>query len=110
MAIETVNQPIMQASAATPEKLQGTIKDMDALAQDGFSEISAIAKLALAYMERPDSYNHRENIAHALTSIWGKADDTLNNISHEAEKVGCNFVDEAQNRRYAANRAAREAA
>lgn len=89
-------------------RLQAAVYDMDCLAQGGFSEISAIAKLALAAMETPDGYRHPETIAQALRAIWGKADDIENCINCEAEEVGCNYRDPNTQRRYAAARAVRE--
>jgi hypothetical protein len=74
-----------------PETLQSAISDIDCLAQTGFSEISAIAKLALASMEVPDSYRNPETIAQALRIIVGKAGDSEASISREAEDVGCNY-------------------
>lgn len=86
--------------------LQGAVHFMDALAQEGFSEISAIAKLALAALETPDGYRDTETIARALRAIWYKADDIENCINHQAEEVGCNYRDPNAERRYAAHRAA----
>lgn len=102
MAIETVNQP---ATPKDVQKLRDTVEFMDSLAQGGFSEISAIAKLALAQLEHPDGYRHPENIALALSAICGKADDIMNCINSEAEQVGCNYVDDALSRRQAARAA-----
>lgn len=89
-------------------RLQTAVFDMDCLAQGGFSEISAIAKLALAALETPDGYRHPETIAHALRAIWGKADDTENHINGQAEEVGCNYRDPNADRRSAAQRSARQ--
>ena len=98
------------ASAATTDKLCNAVESMDGLSQDGFSEIAAIAKLALAWLEKPDAYRHMDVTANALSAIWGKAEDIQNCINSQAEEVGCNYVDDAQSRRWAAQRAAREAA
>ena len=86
-------------------KLRNTVEFIDCLAQGGFSEISAIARLALAQLERPEGYKHPEVIAHALGAIWGKADEIMNCINNEAEQVGCNYVDESTTRRLAARNA-----
>lgn len=91
-------------------RLQAAIFDMDCIAQGAFSEISAIAKLALAALETPDGYHHPETIAHALLAIRGKADDTKNCIGCQAEEVGCNYQDPRAGRRMAARRMAMEGA
>lgn len=88
--------------------LRGVVNFMDCLSQGGFSQIRAIAKLALAQLERPDGYHHPELIAHALSAIWGKAEEIENCINSEAEMVGCNYVDEAERRRWDAHAAARQ--
>ena len=106
MATETVNQTAKPEDIKT---LRDTVEFMDSLAQDGFSEISAIAKLALAQLEHPDGYLHPEIIAQALRAIWGKADNIANCINSEAEQVGCNYVDPALTRRQAARAAHRAA-
>lgn len=89
-------------------RLTNAIEMMDCLAQEGLSEISAIAKLTLMALETPDGYRHPENIAHALRAIWGKADQIENCINSEAEQVGHNWRDTSTERRYAAHREARE--
>lgn len=91
------------------EKLRAAVNFMDCLSQGAFSEISSIAKLALAYMETPDGYRHPDNIAQALRAIWGNADDIQNCINSEAARVGCNYTDDAERRRWEAYRQAREA-
>lgn len=84
------------------QKLRNTVNLVDCLAQGGFSQISAIARLALAQLEHPDGYRHPELIAEALNAIWYKAEEVENCINSQAEMVGCNYVDEAQRRRWAA--------
>jgi hypothetical protein len=95
-------------SAPTPSndlhRLQAAVTDMDALAQQGFSEILAIAKLALAAMETPDGYRQPETIAQALRAICGKAAAIENDINCQAEEVGCNYRNPNTSRRYAAHR------
>lgn len=96
---------------AMPEvqSLRDAVEVMDSLSQEGFAEISSIAKLALSALETPDGYRHMGNIVNAFKAIWGGADDIQNCINAEAEGVGCNYVDEAQGRRWAAERQARKA-
>ena len=90
-------------------KLRAAIIDMDALSQSGFSEISAVARLALLSFENPESYQHPELVIQALRSIWGKADDIENCINGRAEEVGCNYIDLNDRRRSEALYAARQA-
>ena len=101
-------QKITTSDADKIKSLQGAVNFMDCLAQGGFSEIKAIAKLALAHLEHPDGYHHPELIAHALNAIWGKAEQIENCINSEAELVGCNYVDEAERRRWDAQAATRQ--
>lgn len=104
----------MAETNSTPSKsndikrLHAAVYDMDCLAQGGFSEIAAIAKLAMSALETPDGYLQPENIANALRTIWGKAYDIENCINCAAEEVGCNYIDPSIKLRYAASRAARE--
>jgi len=96
------------AAKADVKTLRNTVQTMDSLSQDGFSEISAIARLALAMLEQPDGYRHPELIAMALRNIWAKSDLIADCIGCEAEAVGCNYVDEALQRRYAAREEAQQ--
>lgn len=96
-------------SNTTPEQLRTAITEMDGMAQSGFSQIAAIARLALAALETPSAYTtNTENIACALQTISGIAFDIENCINCSAEAVGCNYKDEALERRYAARRLAHE--
>lgn len=90
------------------KRLQGVIGDMDSLSQAGFSEISAIARLALVALETPEGRSDMEIIAQALISIHSKACDIENVINYQAEEVGCNYRNPNTARRYAAARALRE--
>ncbi|KAI3598738.1 hypothetical protein D8I24_5684 [Cupriavidus necator H850] len=82
------------------KELRATVNAIDALSHEGFSEIAAIAGLAMASLETPSGCLRMEDIAHALRAIRTKADDIANCINWEAEKVGCNHKDEAQMRRF----------
>lgn len=105
MAETTVNQPNKSTDLG---KLHIAIEDMDALAQGGFSQICAIAQLALAALQTPEGYRHPENIVQALRAIKSKAEDIDNCINSTAEQVGCNYHDKQLYRRWDAQRAARE--
>ena len=99
-------------SSTTPEDLRTAIEEMDGLAQGGFTEIAAMAKLALLAMEQPNAYTNggMDHVATMLSAIWGKALDIENCINSTAENVGCNCVDQAQRRRWNAQRRAKDAA
>lgn len=73
-------------------KLHNTIELLDSLSQEGFSQIAAIAGLALAAMQT-QAGNDLEAIAYALQAIKSKARDIENCINAEAEQVGCNYKD-----------------
>lgn len=90
------------------EKLQSTITSMDCHSQNGFSEISTLAGMALDLMETEQAYLSPETIAQVLTTIRDTAVETVNIINCEAEDVGCHYEDEAAKRRYEARRAAME--
>ncbi|MDO8713776.1 MAG: hypothetical protein Q7K13_04770 [Polynucleobacter sp.] len=96
---------------ATLKQLCDAVSEMDGLAQAGFGEIASLARLALLAMEQPETYTRgggMDAIAHVLSSIKGKAEDINNCINVTAEQVGCNFVDDANRRRWDAKREARE--
>jgi hypothetical protein len=96
------------ANKATVQELRNTVLTMDSVSQDGLSEISAIARLALAMLEQPDGYRHPELIAMALRSIYAKSDLTMDCINATAEFVGCNHIDESLRRRHAARTQAQQ--
>ncbi len=85
---DTHSKPIDQPSIAD---LRATIRDIDALSQEGFSQISAIASLALLAM-KDDPARNAVDVEHALRVICGKANDIEDCINAEAERVGCNHV------------------
>ncbi len=88
------------------QKLREAIENMDGLSQDAFSEIAAIASLALSRFETPNGYLSSEDIVYALRAIRSTAQSTENSINCEAEQVGCNHTDAAMVRRFEARRAA----
>jgi len=76
-------------------KLQNCVEVMDSLSQEGFSEISAIATLALLAMESREINNNQSNIlAHAFQLIRLRANDVRDLITSEAEQYGCNSTRE----------------
>lgn len=91
---------VTAAAAHTQEEcLRDAICVIDGLAQEGFSQIAAIASLALLSMEVPDAFHLRTDLAYALSAIRGKAQEIEDCIHSEAERVGCNYVDEHHGRR-----------
>lgn len=80
------------AQAHGVDDLLNTIRDMDALSKEGFSQIAAIASLALLAMKQP-GLNETESVIQALRAIRGKAQDIESCINSEAELVGGNHVD-----------------
>lgn len=69
--------------------LYGTIHDMDALSQEGLSEIAAIAKLALGAMESPTNQPDMDTLARAFSAIWTRAEHLEGCIATEAVTRGC---------------------
>lgn len=87
-------------------KLRSAVEVMDAISQEGFSEISAIATLALAALETLHGCNDIEIIARTLGAIKRRAEDSENYINSEAEQVGCDWRDTSAARRREARAAA----
>ncbi|WP_051516733.1 hypothetical protein [Herbaspirillum sp. RV1423] len=87
-------------------KLEKAVNFMDALSQEGFGQIAAIAKLAILSLETPEGYYpaHRETLAAAFTAICKIADDIADCINCEAEEVGLNHKDERTEARHEARR------
>ncbi|VCU71916.1 hypothetical protein PIGHUM_04007 [Pigmentiphaga humi] len=84
---------------ASVKALKEAIENMDGLSREGFGQIASIARLALYAMESPTTAHEIETYAVALETIWGTALRLENCINAEAEAVGCNCVDEAEQRR-----------
>ncbi|NDP48924.1 MAG: hypothetical protein GZ085_11175 [Sulfuriferula multivorans] len=88
MAVSNITLP----KVPTTKDLLDTIQTMDSLSQEGFSQIAAIASLALLAMKTA-APNDTINIIQALRAIRGKAVDIENCINYEAEMVGGNYID-----------------
>jgi len=95
-----------KTTTSDAQKLREAIQNIDAMSQGGFSEIAAIAGLALSRLETPEWLLRMEDIARALQAIRSKAQDIENCINAEAESVGGNHTDAAMVRRFEARRAA----
>lgn len=89
------------------EAAHATLHDMDSMQQGATGEIAAIAQLALCAMENPRAWRQPELLAAAFMAIVNRATDLQNVLNCEAERHGCNFVNEAAQRRWDAFRAAR---
>ena len=85
-------------------QLHSAIECMDCISQGGCCEIIAIAKLALAFLERDDSLHDIETVARAIHAIWSKAEDMENGINIQAGELGCGHIDSAARRRSEAQR------
>lgn len=95
-------------SAADAQRLRNTIKSMDAMSQEGFGRIEALAKVALMALETPDAYRFEEMFAQVLETIASIAQTTMDASNLSAEGVGCDWTQHAADRRMAAHRIARE--
>lgn len=93
----------------TTKQLCNAITEMDSSAQHAFGQIRAIAELALASLEKPETYSTLESIAQVLIAIGEKATSAEDHINAMAEDVGCNYKDPAERRREGARRKASEA-
>ncbi|TAK75615.1 MAG: hypothetical protein EPO12_18310 [Aquabacterium sp.] len=76
-------------------KLAGTIELIDALSQETLAGIGAVARLARMAAEAKKSVQADEQAVHqALGLIEYMADDLMERVSNEAERVGCNFKED----------------
>ncbi|ADL56030.1 hypothetical protein [Gallionella capsiferriformans] len=106
-------QSATSASSATQsitetQRLRNAINTMDCLSQEGFSSITAIAKLIITSLET-SAIIDRDTIAHAVHAILGKAQDIENCINYEAESLGCNYRSKSDERLHDAHRAGQKA-
>lgn len=100
MASTSKVETIQALTNSEIKKLRDMIQLLDNYSQHGLSQISAIARLALLSLETPDGYLHRDEIAKAFEAIHEKAEYLEDCINAEAENVGCNYIDEAERRRW----------
>lgn len=92
----------MPAKPTSTTALESAIESMDAISQEAFGGITAIAKLTLALLETPKGYHQIEEVAQALSTIWSLAERAENTIHDEAGTVGCFYENDASERRCAA--------
>ena len=75
------------------QALRTKIMDIDLLSQEGFSQISSTANLALFYLKDYKKINiHLDDILQAFYIIREKANDIKNIINSEAEILGCAYT------------------
>ena len=89
-------QATKQDSAKRIKALSTAVNNIDSLSQEGFGQISAIARLAILSFETPEGHypHHSETLAVALSAVRRIADDIENLINSVAEEVGANHIDE----------------
>lgn len=100
----------MSTINATTGQLRSTITEIDSLAQNAFTEIATLSRLALASLETSQGVIDLESLACVLGAIYVKALGAESDINSQAEEVGCNYKDAARTRRFEARRQARASA
>ena len=85
-------------SSKEVRELRIAVNSMDCAAHQAFSEIAAIAKLALHSLKTPDGGVSKRDMMHALRAIWNRADGASLDLSGMAFDVGCEYVDESISR------------
>ncbi|WP_295874040.1 hypothetical protein [uncultured Zhongshania sp.] len=82
------------AHADSTRDLCNTIQCMDALSQEGFGQIAAIAGLLKTAIEKgiQDDNLNPKDLYTAVCAIRSKAQDIENCINSEAESVGCHYT------------------
>jgi hypothetical protein len=92
-----MSKSTLGASAPISEaKLRNVITDIDALSQEGFSNISAIAQLCIESLEASKRCSGTRKIVHALQVIRSIASTTEGGINYNAGTVGCNYKEGGQ--------------
>lgn len=94
-------QPPVPAPGWKPN-LGDVISRIDEISQDALCEISAIAHVALLFMETDEFYNNPFEMARLLSTMKAKADETQAAITYEASEVGHARTDVSEERRFAA--------
>ena len=102
-------QPSTATDSHSARQLSNALTQVDHLVQQGCAEISAIAQLALAWLETPKGHRHLDVVARALQSIRDSAETLADYAGTEAQAMGCGFEDAAEMRRAEAAEAAAKA-
>ena len=71
------------------QKLATALHEMDRFVQQGCAEISALSRMALLWLETPETSNRLEVLASALRTIRNSADMLASETSGEVVAVGC---------------------
>ena len=103
-------KPAPTTDSHSARQLSNALILVDHLVQQGCAEISAIAQLALAWLETPKGHRHMDVVARALQSIRDGAETLADYAGTEAQAMGCGFEDPAEMRRAEAAEAAAETA
>ncbi|MEF8767639.1 MAG: hypothetical protein ABTS16_00440 [Candidatus Accumulibacter phosphatis] len=99
---------VAETRAGKTIDLKLTVQRMDLRSQRGVTRIYTLAVLALAAMEAPRQFDCLEAVASALQIIVEETETTGNEISLEAEAVGCSYRDFEEQQRSEARAAVRE--
>ena len=73
------------------EHFTQVVTEVDRLVQQGCAEISALSRMALLWLETPETSNHLEVLASALRTIRNSADMLASETSGEVVAVGCSL-------------------
>ncbi|WP_239009453.1 hypothetical protein [Delftia lacustris] len=71
------------------EHFTQVVTEVDRLVQQGCAEISALSRMALLWLETPETSNRLEVLASALRTIRNSADMLASETSGEVVAVGC---------------------
>lgn len=85
-------------------QLQDALQMVDGFSQQAFNRIQAMAALALGAFEQPQGLTAGglQQVARVLEAIADQAATAMNDINVEAERMGCQYVDEVGRRRFGA--------
>jgi hypothetical protein len=76
-----------ESAKTAPQHPHSTISDIVGLSESGFSEIAAVARLAIIALDA-DPQAHAADVISALNLIWGHAERVENCILSEANAAG----------------------
>jgi len=85
---------LKHAPSSSVKELRYSVKQMHEYAH-GYLHVAAIARLALAQLERPCGSCEYEDIAQALVMIERRAMEGWEDCDIRAESVGCQYIDNA---------------
>lgn len=88
--------------------LTAAVKDIAIISCSALSEINAIVKLLLFWLETQESYKDPEIISRAIDSIVYIALEALESVEGEAKLAGCEYMDANTKRRLQAAEEYRE--